>query len=176
MHNFWQETGLINNNQFDFLNRLQNSRFFFSPQSRSMFSTLFETFCLTARAYLNTQKYGLFCPVYFLKGRSTLTQLLLSLRDWAKSRNLSRPTDEVFLDLAKHSTVFRTSGSCWSWKVMVLTAACMPGSGTSWQDLAGQRVILRGTRSNWSSVTSGCPEGTILGPQKNYFKATAKWN
>ena len=27
-----------------------------------------------------------------------------------------------------------------------------------------QRVILRGTRSDWSSVTSGTPQGTILGP------------
>ena len=33
------------------------------PQSRSLFSALFETFCLTARAYLNTQKYGLFCSL-----------------------------------------------------------------------------------------------------------------
>ena len=51
---FWQETGLINNNQFGFLKR-----------------------------------------------RSAVTQLLSSLNDWAKSRNLSRPTDVVFLDLAK---------------------------------------------------------------------------
>ena len=35
-----------------------------SPQSRSLFSALFETFCLTARAYLNTQKYGLFCSLW----------------------------------------------------------------------------------------------------------------
>ena len=34
-----------------------------SPQSRSLFSVLFETFCLTARAYLNRQKYGLFCSL-----------------------------------------------------------------------------------------------------------------
>ena len=34
-----------------------------SPQSRSLFSALFQTFCLTARAYLNTQKYGLFCSL-----------------------------------------------------------------------------------------------------------------
>ena len=33
------------------------------PQSRSLFSALFQTFCLTARAYLNTQKYGLFCSL-----------------------------------------------------------------------------------------------------------------
>ena len=54
LHKFWQETGLINNNQFG-----------------------------------------------FLKGRSTVTQLLSSLNDLAKPRNLSHPTDVVFLDLAK---------------------------------------------------------------------------
>ena len=36
-----------------------------SPQSRSLFSASFQTFCLTARAYLNTQKYGLFCSLSF---------------------------------------------------------------------------------------------------------------
>ena len=34
-----------------------------SPQSHSPFSASFQTFCLTARAYLNTQKYGLFCTL-----------------------------------------------------------------------------------------------------------------
>ena len=34
-----------------------------SPQSRSLFSASFQTFCLTARAYLNTQKYGLCCSL-----------------------------------------------------------------------------------------------------------------
>ena len=34
-----------------------------SPQSRSLFSASFQTFYLTARAYLNTQKYGLFCSL-----------------------------------------------------------------------------------------------------------------
>ena len=62
--------------------RLQNSRFFLKiskeigkacrksltrakraslPRSRSLFSASFQTFCLTTRAYLNTQKYRLFC-------------------------------------------------------------------------------------------------------------------
>ena len=39
------------------------------PRSRSMFSATFQTFCLTARAYLNTQKYGLFCSLQFCKHR-----------------------------------------------------------------------------------------------------------
>ena len=34
-----------------------------SPQARSLFSASFQTFCLTARAYLNTQNYGLFCSL-----------------------------------------------------------------------------------------------------------------
>ena len=31
--------------------------------TRSLFSASFQTFCSTARPYLNTQKYGLFCSV-----------------------------------------------------------------------------------------------------------------
>ena len=37
--------------------------FSISPQSHSPFSASFQTCCLTARAYLNTQKYGLFCSL-----------------------------------------------------------------------------------------------------------------
>ena len=41
----------------------KNVFFSVSPQSRSLFSASFHTFCLTARAYLNTQKCGLFCSL-----------------------------------------------------------------------------------------------------------------
>ena len=41
----------------------QSVFFSVSPRSRSLFSSSFHTFCLTARAYLNTQKYGLFCSL-----------------------------------------------------------------------------------------------------------------
>ena len=79
----------FNWSQIDNLNfcyRLQNSRLFFSSQNRCSvksftrakraslttgvflaslppFSALLQTFRLTARAYLNTQKYGLFCSL-----------------------------------------------------------------------------------------------------------------
>ena len=44
--------------------RLQNSRFFLkiSQEIGKAWRTSL-TFCLTARAYLNTQKYGLFCSL-----------------------------------------------------------------------------------------------------------------
>ena len=34
-----------------------------SPQSRLLFWASFQTLCFTARTYLNTQKYGLFCSL-----------------------------------------------------------------------------------------------------------------
>ena len=43
---------------------------------------------------MNNNQFG------FLRGRSTATQLLL-FNVWAKSRNISIPTDVIFLDLAK---------------------------------------------------------------------------
>ena len=47
-------------------------------------------FCL-----INDDQFG------FLRGRSTVSQLLSTVNDWAKSRNRSIPTDVIFLDLAK---------------------------------------------------------------------------
>ena len=45
-----------------------STHFSVSPQSRSPFSSSLQTFCLTVRANLNTQKYGLFCSLEPLKG------------------------------------------------------------------------------------------------------------
>lgn len=44
---------------------------------------------------LNNSQFG------YLQGRSTVTQLLSIVNDWAKSRNSSITTDVIFLDLAK---------------------------------------------------------------------------
>ena len=47
--------------------RVRRERKNVSPQSRSLFSASFHTFCVTARVYLNTQKYGLFCSLVMSK-------------------------------------------------------------------------------------------------------------
>ena len=46
------------------------------PQSRSLISASFQTFCLTARGYLNTQKQGLFCSLLSL-AKSVFIEVLL---------------------------------------------------------------------------------------------------
>ena len=62
---------------------------------------------------INNNKVG------FLRGRSTATQLLSTFNDWAKSRNLSIPTDVIFFDLAKDfenatNQPIRSQNSEWS--------------------------------------------------------------
>ena len=77
-----------------------------SPQSRSLFSASFQTFCLTARAYLNTQKYGLFCS---LRLRETAQQL-------TGARKL--------LCFSAQSEV-RTAATIWNWSGRTLSPVAL---------------------------------------------------
>ena len=82
----------------------KNRIFSVSPQSRSLFSASFQTFCLTARAYLNKQKYGLFCS---LKG----------LRPWPNLELFIRQTKLSELISWKFRLLAQLSSSEWVWIV-----------------------------------------------------------
>ena len=57
-----------------------------SPQSHSPFSASFQTFRLTARAHLNTQKYGLFC---------SLIRLVLPFKDQKSANSVRRQLGDL---------------------------------------------------------------------------------
>ena len=105
---------------------------------------------------INSNQFG------FLRERSTATQLLSTFNDWAKSRNLSIPTDVIFLDLAKafdsvpHERL-----------LLKLKSNGIDSSLLNWlrHFLVGrkQRVVVSRSCSDWSCVTSGTPQGTSLG-------------
>ena len=63
---------------------------------RSLFSASFQTFCLTARAFLNTQKYGLFCSLNVTCTHSALYTSFLYLAMFSEIAWLGCPSATLF--------------------------------------------------------------------------------
>ena len=81
-------------------------------QSHSLFSASFQTFCLTARAYLNTQKYGLFCSLAFPGSNATNLYVYFvelfseSLYSWFPRRSAKPHDSQVYKTKIHDSYMF----------------------------------------------------------------------
>ena len=106
---------------------------------------------------LPDEQYG------FLRGRSTEWQLVSLLEDWHAALDRRQHVHAAYLDAAKafdsvdHTillTVLRDSGIC--------------GTALGWlQSYLSERHIctrVKGCLSPESSITSGVPQGSVLGP------------
>ena len=99
----------------------------------------------------------------FLPGRSTLQNLLIFLSDLNNNLNSREPTDVIYLDFRKAFDTVRhdillqklwdvgISGNLWLWFKEYLSSR-------------QQCVSINGSLSNILEVTSGVPQGGILGP------------
>jgi len=87
--------------------------------------------------------------------------------DEPKAMDVVLPHFNKDFDTVPHSTLRDKLSNCGMSSFMVRWVK-------NWPDSRAQRVVMNGHTSSWQLVTSGAPEGSILGPVQYLYRLDAR--